>query len=168
MPRKTALFACLFTFVAAASTLADPAKLLARHGDWEAYSYGNGAGKVCYAASQVKTYAGDVPGRRAAYVMVTHGPGKSANVASVTLGYAVKEGSEVELSLGAAKFRFYTQDDTAWARAADEPKFIAALSKEKSLVAKGEPAKGKPTTDTYSLAGFPEAYKEIGKACGVK
>lgn len=147
---------------------AEPAKLLARHGDWEAYSYGGGASKVCYAASQVKTYAGDVAGRKAAYVMVTHGPGKSANVASITMGYVLKEGSEVEAALGQLKVRYYSKDDTAWARSADEPKFIAALQKEKTLTVKGEPAKGKPTTDTYSLAGFPEAYKEIGKACGVK
>lgn len=147
---------------------AEPAKLLSRHGDWEAYSYGSGAAKVCYAASPAKTSVGEVPGRKAAYVMVTHGPGKSAHVPSITLGYASKEGSDAEAVLGSTTIRFYTNDDTAWARTGDDDKFLKALQKEKTLTVKAVPAKGKPTTDSYALSGFAEAYREIGKACGVK
>lgn len=147
---------------------AEPAKLLSRHGDWEAYSYGGGSAKVCYAASAAKSGQGEVAGRKAAYVMITHGPGKSVGVPSITLGYAVKEGSEAEALLGSTVIRFYAKDDTAWARTGDDEKFLKALQKEKSLIVKASPAKGKPTTDTYALSGFAEAYREIGKACGVK
>jgi invasion protein IalB len=150
------------------TALAEPAKQLAKHGDWEAYASGSGSGKVCYVASLAKSSTGDVPGRKGAYVMITHGPGKSVGVPSITLGYPVKEGSEAEAVLGSVTIKFYTKDDTAWARAADEEKFLKAMQKEKSLVVKAVPAKGKPTQDTYSLAGFPEALKEINKACGVK
>lgn len=158
----------LFFLLIGSNAFAEPAKLLSRHGDWEAYSYGNGAAKVCYAASPAKSSAGEVPGRKAAYVMVTHGPGKSAHVPSITLGYAIKDGTDAEAVLGSTTIRFYTSEDTAWARTGDDDKFLKALQKEKGLTVKAVPAKGKPTTDTYSLSGFAEAYREIGKACAVK
>ena len=166
MFRQILLCALLLSVPAGAE--AEPAKPLAKHGDWEAYSSGSGSAKICYVAGLAKSSNGEVPGRKGAYVMVTHGPGKSVGVPSITLGFAVKEGSEAEAVLGSTALNFYTKDDTAWARAKDEAAFLNAMQKEKSLVVKAIPAKGKPTADTYSLAGFVEAYKEIGKACGVK
>ncbi|CAA6605081.1 conserved exported hypothetical protein [Rhodospirillaceae bacterium LM-1] len=166
--RKSFPIAALAVLALSAPLRAEPAKLLSRTGDWEAYSYGSGASKVCYAASQVKKSAGEAPGRKGAYVMITHGPGKSVNVPSITLGFAAKEGSEAEAELGKSTINFYTQDDTAWARAGDDERFIKAMLKEKTLTVKATPVKGKPVADSYSLSGFPEAYREIGKACGVK
>jgi invasion protein IalB len=166
MFRHVLAVVCLTGFTQAA--VAEPAKQLAKHGDWEAYSAGSGSAKTCYVASLAKSGSGDVPGRKGAYVMITHGPGKSVGVPSITLGYAAKEGSEAETVLGSVSINFYTKDDTAWARSKDEAGFLKAMQKEKTLVVKAVPAKGKPTTDTYSLNGFVDAYKEIGKACGVK
>lgn len=167
MPRHF-LLPSLFLVLAPAAH-AETAKLLAKSGDWEAYAYGSGSAKVCYAASLAKKTSGEVPGRKGtSYVMVTHGPGKAANVPSIDLGFAAKEGSEAEAVMGNESVSFYTSGDTAWARSGDETRFMKALQKEKTLTVKSVPAKGKPVTDTYSLAGFKEAYQAIGKACGVK
>ena len=45
---------------------------------------------------------------------------------------------------------------------------VEALAKGKQAILKASPQKGKPTTDTYSLAGFAQALAMIDKACGIK
>jgi hypothetical protein len=111
-----------------------------------------------------------VPGRKAAYLMITHGPGaKSANVVSINSGYLFKSGSEVEVEIGNAKFKMFVKGDTAWAfKETDDRAIIQAMAKGTALIVKGTPDKGKPTVDTYSLSGFGVAYAEINKACGIR
>jgi len=59
--------------------------------------------------------------------------------------------------------------NSAWAATADLDKTIVeAMAKGKQAILKGTPQKGKPTTDTYSLAGFVQALAMIDKACGIK
>jgi hypothetical protein len=149
---------------------ADDAKQIVKQGDWEAYANSNKNNKLCYAASMVKKKTGDVPGRKAAYLMITHGPGaKSANVVSINSGYLFKSGSEVEVEIGNAKFKMFVKGDTAWAfKETDDRAIIQAMAKGTALIVKGTPDKGKPTVDTYSLSGFGVAYAEINKACGIR
>jgi len=147
-----------------------PAERLGSTGAWTAYSYSEKAGKVCYLAGEpTKT---EPPGakRRRPLVMVTHRPDeKVANVVSFTEGYPLKEGSDVSLDIGGAKFDLFTRGDTAWARTAELDKSIVeAMAKGKQAIAKGAPQKGPATTDTYSLAGFAQTLGLIDKACEVK
>lgn len=102
--------------------------------------------------------------------MVTHRPEeKVANVVNFVEGYPLKEGSEVSLDIAGAKFDLFTKGDSAWARTSDLDKTIVeAMAKGQQAIVKGIPQKGRPTTDTYSLAGFAQALAMIDKACGVK
>ena len=107
---------------------------------------------------------------RRSMAMVTHRPGENiANVVSFVIGYPLKEGSDVSLDVGGAKFDLFTKGDSAWARTAELDKTIVeAMAKGKQAVARGTPRKSPPTTDTYSLTGFPQALAMIDKACDIK
>ena len=102
--------------------------------------------------------------------MVTHRPDeKVANVVSFDEGYPLKEGSAAALDIGGTKFDLFTKGDSAWAATSDLDKTIVeAMTKGKQAILKATPQKGKPTTDTYSHAGFNQALAMIDKACGIK
>ena len=64
--------------------------------------------------------------------MVTHRTDeKIENVVSFVEGYPLKEGADVALDIGGAKFDLFAKDDSAWARTPDLDKAIVdALAKE--------------------------------------
>jgi len=155
----------------AAQTLAGtPAERLGTDGTWTAYAYSEKYGKVCYLAGEAKKSEPAGGRRKHPLAMVTHRPGeKIANVVSFAEGYPLKEGSEVSLDIGGAKFDLFTKGDSAWARTPELDKAIVeAMTKGKQAIVKGAPQKGPATTDTYSLAGFAQALALIDKACDVK
>jgi len=93
----------------------------------------------------------------------------TCGVVSFVAGYGFKDGSAAELDVGGKKFNLFTKDDTAWARdAATDKAIVDAMLKGKQAVIKGGSARGTATTDTYTLAGFPQVLAEIDKACKVK
>jgi hypothetical protein len=153
--------------VSAGPALADSAKSLGKSGDWESFTYSDKSGKVCYTASLPKRSLNGPKGRGETYISITHRPNdKSLDVVSITAGYGFKKDAPAEIDIGGAKFDLYTTGDGAWAR--NDKAVVQAMLKGKSLIVHGTPAKGDPTADTYSLDGFPKAYADIGKACGVK
>ena len=155
---------------AAATSAATPSQRLGTADSWTAYTYKEKGGKVCYLAGQPQRREPAAAKRKSSLAMVTHRPGESvANVVSFDEGYALKEGSDVTLEIGASKFDLFTKGDSAWARTAELDKAIVdAMAKGKQAVAKGTPQTGPPTSDTYSLAGFPQVLAMIDKACDVK
>ena len=155
---------------AAQSPAGVPAERLGGLYGWTAYTYREKSGKVCYLAGEPKKSEPAAGKRRHPLAMVTHRPGeKMANVVSFIEGYPLKEGSEVSLSIGGAKFDLFTKADSAWARTPELDKTIVeAMANGKQAIVKGTPQKGKATTDTYSLAGFAQALALIDKACDVK
>jgi len=147
-----------------------PSERLGAADAWTAYAYSERSGKVCYLTG-VPWKSEPAGGKRKhPLAMVTHRPGeKVANVVSFVEGYPLKEGSEVSLDIGGAKFDLFTKGDSAWARTPElDRAIVEAMSKGQQAVVKGTPQKGPATTDTYSLAGFAQALALIDKACDVK
>jgi hypothetical protein len=155
---------------AAQSPAGNPAERLGGTDGWTAYAYSEKSGKVCYLAGEPKKSEPAGGKRKRPVAMITHRPGeKIANVVSFAEGYPLKEGSEVSLDIGGAKFDLFTKGDSAWARTPELDKSIVeAMAKGKQAVVKGTPRKGPATTDTYSLAGFAQALALIDQACDVK
>jgi hypothetical protein len=155
---------------AAPTPAGTPAEQLGTDGAWTAYAYSEKSGKVCYLAGEPKKSEPAGGKRKHPLAMVTHRPGeKIANVVSFDEGYPLKEGSEVSLDTGGAKFDLFTKGNSAWARTPELDKAIVeAMTKGKQAVVKGTPQKGPATTDTYPLAGFAQALALIDKACDVK
>jgi hypothetical protein len=147
-----------------------PAERLGAAESWTAYAYKEKSGKVCYVAGEPQKREPAAVKRKHPLAMVTHRPGeKVTNVVSFVEGYPLKEGSDVSLEIGGAKFDLFTKGDSAWARTAELDKAIVeAMVKGKQGVVKGTPQKGPATTDTYPLAGFAQALALIDKACEIK
>jgi len=155
---------------AAASPAGTPSERLGAADGWTAYAFSEKSGKVCYLAGEPKKSEPATAKRRRPLAMVTHRPAeKVANVVSFAEGYPLKEGSDVALEIGSAKFDLFTKGDSAWARTAElDKEIVETMAKGKQAIVKGMPRKGPATTDTYSLAGFAQALGMIDKACEIK
>ena len=137
---------------------------------WEAYSDTVKNEKICYLIGKPAKSEPANAKRSAIFASVTHRPGeKRTNEVSFTAGYLFKEGSDVDLAVDGKKFSLFTNKDGAWTQNAQSDKAVVdALAKGKQAVIKGTSTRGTQTTDTYALAGFAQALKEIDKACAVK
>lgn len=158
-----------------ASAAAPPAdaapqtKTLGSAGAWSAFASHDKTGRVCYLAGHPEKSEAGGMSRSGPMALVTHRPEENiANVVSFVEGYTLKNGSTVALDISGKKFDLFTNGDSAWAATSDlDRTIVETLAKGTSATVKGEPEKGRPTTDTYALAGFAKALALIDKACGV-
>jgi hypothetical protein len=156
--------------LAAASLSAQAIKRLGLYESWEANVSGGGAQQVCFMVSEPSKKEPADAKRGTTQAFVSHRPGEKArDVVSVTLGYPIKPGSDVRATVGNRTFDLFTKGETAWAKdnAADKA-LVTAMTNGSTMAVAGESERGTKTVDTYSLKGFSAAYKEIGKACGIK
>ena len=156
--------------VSALPALAQEAKLIDSFDNWEAYRESDGGKAVCYVGSQPKKARGKYKSRGEVYVLVTHRPAdKSLGVVSVKAGYTYEKASEVDVSIGEATFKLFTDAGHAFAYDDKTDKaLIEAMVRGARMVVRGTSSRGTLTTDTYSLKGFTAAFKAINKACKVK
>jgi len=154
----------------AAPAMAESAKLISSHSDWEAYLEAEGGKKVCYVGSKPKKESGKYRKRGDTYVLITHRPAEnSVNVVSISAGYTYQPASEVDVAIGDHKFRLFTDGDYAFAYdTKTDGDLVQAMVKGAQMTVKGTSNRGTVTNDVYSLKGFTAAYKAIGQACGVK
>lgn len=155
---------------AAAAADPGPAKSLGSAGSWSAYVAENKAGKVCYLVGTPQKSEPAGMKRAQVMAMVTHRTADDvSNVVSFDVGYPLNEDNNVTVEAGRDKFPLFAKDDTAWARTSElDRTIVSTLAKEKEVIVKGTPVKGRPTTDVYSLAGFSKELALIDKACSVK
>jgi hypothetical protein len=154
-----------------AAPAAPVSKRLGGFDAWNAYTYTENSGRVCYLVGDPRRMEPAGFKRKFPTAMVTHRPQESVtDVISFTEGYTLKSGSDAGLDVGGTKFDLFTNGDTAWSRTADLDKTIVeAMIKGREAVLTASPEKGpSQTTDVYPLAGFSKALALIDKACGVK
>src|SRR3954447_5902702 len=153
----------------AAESAAPGTRSLGTAGSWTAYASGDQPGRICCLVGRPQKSDSAGVARKAPVAMVTHRPSESiSNVVSFVEGYLLKTGSDVALEVDDKKFDLFTNDDSAWARTADlDRTIVLALANGRTATVKGTPNAGKPTTDTYSLAGFAKALALIDEACGI-
>ncbi len=164
---RTMLAAGLLAGTASAAAAAD-SRSLGDFGAWQAYSYTEAGGKVCYASAAAGRTEGGPKGRKPTYLAVTN-RGKSLGEVSVTGTYGFKADADAELQIGGMKYAFFTKGESAWSKQAGADKsIVAAMEKGREVVVRASPDKGRPVMDIVSLDGFSKALAAIDKACGVK
>ena len=148
----------------------EPPKQIGTAKQWTAYTLGDSKTGICYVVTGPDRQEPAKLKRGDAHLLVTHRPGeKATNVVSIELGYAVTKGADAAVKIDKQSFSFFTDRETAWTRDAETDKaVVTAMTKAGELVIKAKSAKGNETTDSYALAGFPEALAMIDKACKVK
>jgi invasion protein IalB len=147
----------------------EKADQLGQFGDWGAYKANQNSKAVCFAFSKPTSATTEPAGRTRdpSYAFVSTRPAeKVKNEVSVVVGYPQKQGLDATVTVGNAKYAFYTQNDGAWVKnAAEEPKLIEVMRKGSELIVKSESTHGTKTTDTYSLKGFADALAKVADAC---
>lgn len=136
--------------------------------DWTAYSYNEGKNLVCYMASTPKKDEGNYKTRGDIYAIVTHRPAdKSFNVVNFVSGYPFKKGTNVVVKIGTTSFNnLFTNEDSAWAPDdLTDKRLVEAMKRGERMIVEGISSRGTKTKDTYSLAGFSDAYKAISVKC---
>lgn len=153
--------------MAAPVTAADSPEVLGTFGDWTAFAEGQGASKLCYAASAPVKKEGKYSNRGDAAVLITNSLGdKTFDVVSVVAGYDYQPGQDVLAQVDERKFNMFSKGDRAWnSDTATDKAMVAEMKKAGKLTVVGTSNKGTRTTDTYSLSGFAKAYEAIVKAC---
>lgn len=143
--------------------------LLGKHGDWEAFTETEAGKTACYMGAVPTKSRGKYTTRGRTYMLITHRPAEnSKNVVSIQAGYEFKKGSEVEIEIGTATFKLFT--DGRWAFAPDaaaDSALVSAMIRGATMVVKGVSSRGTETTDTYSLTGFTAAHRDISRTCKV-
>lgn len=136
--------------------------------DWTAYTYKEGKNQVCYMASTPKKDEGNYKARGDIYAIITHRPAdKSYDVVNFVAGYPYKSGSKVVVKIGTTTFNnLFTNGDNAWAPDnTTDKKLVNTMKRGEKMIVEGYSARGTKTKDTYSLAGFSNAYKAISAKC---
>ena len=140
-------------------------KLLETFGDWIA-STAQGKTKTCYALAKPKARSPE--GKRdQAYVFIADRPAeKVRSEVSIIMGFPIKEGSAAKAKIGKTSFDLVAVSNAFFMKEpADDGHFVDAMKRGGVLVVKAIPAKGEPTTDTYSLTGFKPALDRAQKEC---
>lgn len=157
-------------FLSHAALAAEDPKLLGTFGDWNAYTFMDGGGKVCFMSAKPSAQKGKFKKRDAVLLFITHwSADKTKDVVTVSAGYAYRPGSEATVSVDGKTFRMTTDNETAWSKdPASDGALAAAIRKGAALTVDGVSKRGTKTTDTYALKGSAEAYEAISKACDIQ
>lgn len=128
---------------------------------WTAATYAEGGQKVCYAFAKPTRSEGAT--RQGVLLTVTH-RATGRDTVTMSTGYAYPRNAEVMATISANEMPFYTAGSTAAAR--DGAAVVRAFRNGRDAVLRGPGANGRGTvTDSFSLAGFGQAYDAISKEC---
>ena len=157
---------CLLALIALPA-LADTQKLGAFQ-SWSAFSNKDSGALVCYASSKPVKSEGTVKKRNPVLAEVTDRPEEHRNgVIDILAGYTMDKAKPVTLEIGKQSFKLFAHGDAAFAQNDDDARIVAAMRGGETMLFTASSSKGVATRDSFSLAGLPDALREIDKACGV-
>lgn len=137
--------------------------------DWTAFYDGSEKNRSCYIASLPQKTSGKYKSRGTTGITVTHRMRKNTkNVIEIRAGYTYKKDSEVEIKIDGKPFMLFTNSDSAWAYDKEDSAIVRSMVSGKTMIVTGFSSRGTKTVDTYSLRGFTQAHRTIGKLCGLK
>lgn len=164
--RRILLAALLIGFAPDVSSAQTGQQLLGQFNDWAAYTATAGGGKVCFAISQPKSRAPEGLNRDPAFLFVSHRPGDGVrDEVSVQVGFPLRPGSTVDVTIGSSMFQLLTQDQRGWSNGQDDARLVAALRGAGEAKLASTSGRGNVTTDTYSLRGISAALDRINSEC---
>lgn len=168
IPRRLLILgASLLSTASAIPAHAQGALEIGRRGAWIIHQTPDADSKICFAATPpvAKEPAGANRSKMLLYVSAWPKEGVKAEV-SVKLGYPIKAGSDVTVTVGDDAFALFPKDDRAFVSdATEELKLIEAMKKGSKLIVQATSERGTATTDTYSLAGLSQALQALAASC---
>lgn len=143
------------------------ANKLGAFGNWSLNATPDAANKTCFAATSptLKEPAGANRAPVVLYISAWPKDGVKSEI-SIKLGYKVKTGSDVVVTIGTATYTLFAKDDRAFvADATQELKLLDEMRKGAKLQVQATSERGTSTIDTYSLAGLTQAMKALAQSC---
>jgi invasion protein IalB len=163
--RPTAIVSIIAVLFCA--TTAQAAKLVDKAGDWSMFVHDAAQKKICFIASQPSSSSPKDAKRDQPFFYVSAWPkdGVKSEV-SVLLGYPVKKGSDVSVTISSNTFKLFSQGDKAFvADPTEELKLIDAMKRGSTMEVAATAEAGFETTDTYSLSGVTASMKNLDTKC---
>lgn len=135
---------------------------------WHAWQGTDANGMICYISSAPQKSEPTGVNRDPVHFLVIYRKALGIKDEVQTLiGYPFNtKDANASASVDGKTYPMVTEGSAAWlASAGDEPGFVEAMKKGRTLVVKGTSQRGTDTTDTYSLMGVTAAMAAIDKAC---
>nr|WP_200985208.1 invasion associated locus B family protein [Rhizobium rhizogenes] len=154
------VYAFSLVLLGCASAHAAPT-LLQQYGAWGAYSYHSESGTVCYVLAVPTSQTPPNVDHGKNYFMVS----RTANgeEPEALMGYMLKSGSKIQLTIGDRTFTMFSSDDKGWVEnASDEPAVVNAMRSGSDMSLAAVSKKGTATGYSYSLSGITAALQKIG------
>ncbi|MFB9948146.1 invasion associated locus B family protein [Rhizobium puerariae] len=147
-------------FVSAASAGSQPTRV-AQFEAWGVYSYVNSGQTTCYALSvPVTSRPSAVDHGDNFFLIAPQGP--SGYAPQAIMGYPIREGSEVRVTVGGDTFRLVPKDNAAWLRdQSREPVLVDAMRRGSDMTLEATSRRGTSTSYSYSLRGVSAALQEV-------
>ncbi len=136
-------------------------------GNWKLYTTDAAGQKMCFvaAAPSEKQPPGASRATVLFYVSAWPKDGIRSEI-SVTVGYLLKAGSNVSVSVESDVFQLFAKKERAYVEdTTQELKLLEAMKKGSTMVVKGTSERGTATTDSYSLNGISQALKALASTC---
>lgn len=165
MSVKPIVIALSFLLAGAAAAAANQPTRISEFDDWGVYSYQSKDGTVCYALAMPKEMKPEGVDHGRNFFIVSPGGDKgSAYVPEAIMGYTLKGGSDVNVTIGDDKYVMFTKDSAAWVeKENDEPKLIASMKGGADMLVEATSKRGTATSYSYSLSGITAALKQVAK-----
>lgn len=161
--------AVVLSIIAAMSCVstAQAAKLVDKSGDWSMFAHDAAEKKICFIASQPSSSIPKDAKRDQPFFYVSAWPkdGVKSEI-SILLGYPVKKGSDVTVTISSSSFKLFAQGDKAFvADPTEELKLIDAMKRGSSMEVSASAEAGFETTDKFSLSGVTASLKTLDTKC---
>ena len=170
--RPDAIVAALLLLGAAAGLLpvaasAQSTRAVSKFNDWTLYEHQHAETKICFLSAPPRSSLpkGAVRGPVQFFVSVWPKDGVKGEI-SVKLGYPVKKGFPVTVTVGKDTFRLFAAIDRAFVQdPTAELKLIEAVKKGTTVTVQATSEAGTATTDTYSLQGLTQGLQTLAVGC---
>ncbi|NLS07972.1 hypothetical protein HGP14_32655 [Rhizobium sp. P32RR-XVIII] len=137
-------------------------KMIIQTGDWSVYSYDRNGRPTCYALSVPKEAKPADVDHGQNYFLIAPAEKGGHSEPEAIMGYDLKAGSTVQVSVGDQTFRMFTKDKKAWVNdMAREPELVKAFRAGSRMILEAISARGTHTAYTYSLNGVTAALDRV-------
>ena len=164
--KKISVLLTLFTFLFSSNAFSDQPKSIGKYKSWEAFTYNDSKGKICFAQTIPLDRAPKNLKRDPSRLFVTFRKNeKIKNELIVTSGHMYKKSSVIAKS-GKNEFLFFSQGNFAWLIDGEEEfNLIKTMKRASKLSVTARTSTGTETKDMYSMMGFTKAYNTARKSC---
>lgn len=165
--RKLAALTLIATLAAApAAAMAQTPTPIKQHKAWGAYKYTDKkAGEICYILSIPTEKKPSDRDHGDVFFLVSQKPdGSGKYEPQVEVGYPLKSGEDVTVTIDGQNFKMFSQGNNAWlSDIGKESDLVSAMRSGRSMTVSGRSNRGTQTSYTYSLSGVTAALGEVAK-----